>query len=41
VPVHRREVFDAIHRNEVAADDKAASKTATKTDAAESSGDAS
>ena len=27
VPVHRREVFDAIHRNELAAGDKTASKT--------------
>jgi carbon storage regulator len=27
VPVHRREVFDAIHRNEVAAGEKAAAKT--------------
>ena len=27
VPVHRREVFDAIHRGEAAAGDKAASKT--------------
>lgn len=26
VPVHRREVFDAIHRNEVSAGDKAPSK---------------
>jgi carbon storage regulator len=32
VPVHRREVFDAIHRNEGVADDKAAAKTdATET----------
>jgi carbon storage regulator len=29
VPVHRREVFDAIHRNNAAADDKAVSKTDT------------
>ena len=29
VPVHRREVFDAIHRNEVASGDKAASKADT------------
>ena len=35
VPVHRREVFDAIHRNEVAAGDKAA----TKTDAAGNGGE--
>jgi carbon storage regulator len=27
VPVHRREVFDAIRRNEVAAADKSAGKT--------------
>jgi carbon storage regulator len=26
VPVHRREVFDAIHRNELAGGEKAASK---------------
>lgn len=26
VPVHRREVFDAIHRNDVAASEQAASK---------------
>ena len=31
VPVHRREVFDAIHRNEAAADEKSA---ASKADAA-------
>ena len=35
VPVHRREVFDAIHRNEVPAGDKAA----TKTDAAGNGGE--
>jgi carbon storage regulator len=29
VPVHRREVFDAIHRNEEAAGDKAATKADT------------
>ncbi len=29
VPVHRREVFDAIHRNEAAAGDKAANKADT------------
>ena len=29
VPVHRREVFDAIHRNDVTAEDKAASKADT------------
>ena len=29
VPVHRREVFDAIHRNEVAAGDKATNKADT------------
>jgi len=44
VPVHRREVFDAIHRNEVAAADKTADKTAGKTagktDAVDSSGNA-
>jgi carbon storage regulator len=34
VPVHRREVFDAIHRNEVAAGEK----TATKADAADNVG---
>ena len=33
IPVHRREVFDAIHRNEVAAGEKAV----TKADAAGSS----
>jgi carbon storage regulator len=27
VPVHRREVFDAIHRNEAVSEEKAASKT--------------
>jgi carbon storage regulator len=27
VPVHRREVFDAIHRNEAASDDKSANKS--------------
>lgn len=37
VPVHRREVFDAIRRNELAAEEDAASKT----DAAGTSGDAS
>ena len=37
VPVHRREVFDAIHRNEAVAEDK----TASKTDAAGGSGEAS
>ena len=36
VPVHRREVFDAIHRNDAPADDKTASKAA---DAAENVGD--
>ena len=37
VPVHRREVFDAIHRNDkLAAEEKAA----TKADAAGPSGDA-
>jgi len=36
IPVHRREVFDAIHRNEAAAGDKAESKA----DAAETGGDA-
>jgi len=36
VPVHRREVFDAIHRNEVVARDQAAGKA----DAAESGGEA-
>ncbi len=40
VPVHRREVFDAIHRNETPAGDKAASKPASKAaDAAENVGD--
>ncbi len=34
VPVHRREVFDAIHRNELAAENKSAAKT----DAAGTSG---
>jgi carbon storage regulator len=34
VPVHRREVFDAIHRNEVTA----ASKTTDKADASGSTG---
>lgn len=34
VPVHRREVFDAIHRNEVAAGDK----TTTKPDGKDPSG---
>ncbi len=29
VPVHRREVFDAIHRNELAAGDKSAGKADT------------
>ena len=36
IPVHRREVFDAIHRNKAAAGDKAASKA----DAAGNGGDA-
>ncbi|MGA2034091.1 MAG: carbon storage regulator CsrA [Thermoguttaceae bacterium] len=36
VPVHRREVFDAIHRNEVIAGDK----TASKTESAGNTGDA-
>jgi carbon storage regulator len=36
IPVHRREVFDAIHRGETVAEDKAASKT----DAAGASGEA-
>ncbi len=36
VPVHRREVFDAIRRNELAAGEDAASKA----DTAETSGDA-
>jgi carbon storage regulator len=27
VPVHRREVFDAIHRNDVAASEKAANQS--------------
>jgi len=36
VPVHRREVFDAIHRNDAVADDK----TTSKTDATGSSGSA-
>jgi carbon storage regulator len=36
VPVHRREVFDAIHRNEAAAADK----TATKSDVANDAGEA-
>jgi hypothetical protein len=36
VPVHRREVFDAIRRNEAAAGGDAAGKT----DPAEASGDA-
>ncbi len=35
VPVHRREVFDAIHRNEVAAGEKATSNS----DAAEKPGE--
>ncbi len=35
VPVHRQEVFDAIHRNERAAGEKAA----TKADAAETGND--
>lgn len=35
VPVHRREVFDAIHRNEVAT----GSKSADKADTAGTSGD--
>ena len=34
VPVHRREVFDAIRRNEAAAE-----KTASEADAAKSQGD--
>jgi carbon storage regulator len=40
VPVHRREVFDAIHRNEAASDDKAANKSAVadKTETAGNSG---
>jgi carbon storage regulator len=29
VPVHRREVFDAIHRNELAAENKSAGKPDT------------
>lgn len=33
VPVHRREVFDAIHRNEAAGE-----KAASKTDSAEAGG---
>ena len=43
VPVHRREVFDAIHRNEAAAEDKAAAenRAASKTDAAGNSGEPS
>jgi carbon storage regulator len=36
VPVHRREVFDAIHRNEAAGTDK----TATESDVAADSGEA-
>ena len=36
VPVHRREVFDAIHRNETVAGEKAA----TNTDTAETTGQA-
>jgi carbon storage regulator len=39
VPVHRREVFDAIRRNEAAADVKAAEKEAGTTDAATTPGD--
>lgn len=35
IPVHRREVFDAIHRKEATADDKAAKKA----DAAGAGGD--
>ena len=35
VPVHRREVFDAIHRNEGGA----GNKTASKTDAAGTAGE--
>ncbi len=38
VPVHRREVFDAIHRNQQAAGNPA-EKTDTKADAAKTSGD--
>jgi carbon storage regulator len=43
VPVHRREVFDAIHRNEAAAEkipEKTAEKTVGKTDATGTSGEA-
>jgi carbon storage regulator len=43
VPVHRREVFDAIRRNELAAGENSATKAdagATKADAGESSGEA-
>ncbi len=41
VPVHRREVFDAIRRNEAAADTKAAAKAeqAPKADPAKASDD--
>ncbi len=32
VPVHRREVFDAIHRNDIAIDEKAATTTPGQTE---------
>jgi len=42
VPVHRREVFDAIRRNEAASGDRARESSAngtTETDAAKAAGD--
>ena len=39
VPVHRREVFDAIRRNEAAADIKATEKEIGTTDAVKTPGD--
>ena len=41
VPVHRREVFDAIHRNEVGGQEAKAERASTKPDLGGPTGDSS